>query len=159
MARPALAATRALQVIDLFVLNPKERFNLSEVSKRTGINTASAHALLTAMVQRGYVQRHERKTYALGPALVAAGTIALAQLDGLRIAREELDGLSNELNLEGVVSTVAGDQLLVVDTSAFASAYGAVHSIGQRMPMAPPVGSTFMAWATPEEVEIGRAHV
>src|SRR5258708_37627648 len=74
MPRPALSGDRALQVIDVLVAHPTQRFTLTELSRRTAINPASAHALLAVMLRAGYVQRHpEHKTYTLGPALVAAG--------------------------------------------------------------------------------------
>ena len=154
MTRPALAAARALQVIDLFVTHPDAHFNLTEISRRTGINSASAHALLNVMLRSGYLQRHpERKTYALGPSLVVAGTAALRHLDGIRAAQQEIDGLSEAVALEVVITTVAGDDILVVAKSTYSSPYGASISAGQRLTMAPPIGSVFLAWSSSAEVE------
>ena len=56
MPRPALSADRALQVIDVLVAHPTQRFTLTELSRRTSINPASAHALLAVMLRAGYVQ-------------------------------------------------------------------------------------------------------
>jgi DNA-binding IclR family transcriptional regulator len=154
MSRPALAADRALQVIDLLALHPTERFNLTEISHRTGINSASAHALLSAMLRSGYLQRHPtHKTYTLGPAIVAAGTAALEQLPGIRAAQEALAGLSDDLQLEALVTTVTADEIIVVGAAPHASAYGAAMALGQRLPLAPPLGSIFVAWSDAARVE------
>jgi DNA-binding IclR family transcriptional regulator len=161
MPRPALAADRAVQVIELLSLHPTERFNLTEIARRTGINSASAHALLSVLLQSGYVQRHPaHKTYALGPALVAAGNSALEQLPGIRAAQDEIDELSRELQLEALVTTMTDREIIVVGRAPHASAYGAAMIVGQRIAVAPPLGTVFVAWSNPARVKwwLGRAH-
>jgi DNA-binding IclR family transcriptional regulator len=154
VARPALAADRALQVIDLLVAHPTEWFTLAEVSRRTEINGASAHALLTVLSRAGYLQRHPtRKTYALGPALVASGTAALDQLPCVRAGQEEIGGLSRELGLEVVLTSPTDDEIIVVGTAGHPSEFGTVLQVGQRLPLSPPLGSVFLAWSAPQRVE------
>jgi DNA-binding IclR family transcriptional regulator len=154
MSRPALAADRAIQVIDLLTLHPTERFNLTEITQRTGVNPASAHALMAVLLHAGYVQRHPtHKTYALGPALVAASAAALEQLPGIRAAQAEIGELSRELELEAVVTVATEDEIIVVGRALHASAYGSVLAVGQRLPLAPPFGSVFLAWSASAEIE------
>src|SRR6266545_3065441 len=138
MSRPALAADRAIQVIDLLTLHPTERFNLTEITQRTGVNPASAHALMAVLLRAGYVQRHPtHKTYALGPALVAASAAALEQLPGIRAAQAEIGELSRELELEAVVTVATEDEIIVVGRALHAS----------------PFGSVFLAWSASAEIE------
>jgi DNA-binding IclR family transcriptional regulator len=154
MARPALAADRALQVIDLLVAHPSEWFTLAEIARRTDINPASAHALLTVLSRSGYLQRHPaRKTYALGPALVASGAAALDQLPSIRAGQAEIAGLSDELGLEVVLTSPTEEEIIVVGTAGHASEFGSVLQVGQRLPLSPPLGSVFLAWSSPEQVE------
>jgi DNA-binding IclR family transcriptional regulator len=153
MPRPALSADRALQVIDVLVAHPTQRFTLTELSRRTAINPASAHALLAVMLRAGYVQRHpEHKTYTLGPALVAAGEIALEQLPALGIARDRLSSLSDELQLEVVLTSPTEEEIIFVARAGRASAYGLVLLVGQRVPLMPPLGSVFLAWSSEAKV-------
>ena len=154
MARPALAADRAIRVIDLLAAHPTERFTLSEIGRRTGINPASAHALLTVLMDGGFVQRHPRhKTYALGPAAVAAGIAALEQLPGIRQAQREIEDLSRELDLEVVLTSPTEEGILVVGRADHASAYGTALQVGQRLPFAPPLGTVFLAWSDRDRVD------
>jgi DNA-binding IclR family transcriptional regulator len=153
MPRPALSADRALQVIDVLVAHPTQRFTLTELSRRTSINPASAHALLAVMLRAGYVQRHpDHKTYSLGPALVAAGETALEQLPALRLGRDRLVSLSRELELEVVLTSPTDEEIIFVARAGRASAYGLVLQVGQRVPLQPPLGSVFLAWSTDDKV-------
>ena len=153
MPRPALSADRALQVIDVLVAHPTQRFTLTELSRRTSINPASAHALLAVMLRAGYVQRHpEHKTYTLGPALVAAGETALEQLPALRLARDRLASLSDELELEVMLTSPTDEEIIFVARAGRASAYGLVLQVGQRVPLHPPLGLVFLAWASDEKI-------
>jgi DNA-binding IclR family transcriptional regulator len=154
MSRPALAADRALQVIDLMVAHPTESFTLAEITRRTGINPASAHALTAVMLRSGYLQRHPtQKTYSLGPALVASGAAALDQLPAIRAAQAEIGLLSDELRLEVTLTAPTDEEIIVVGAAGDASEFGSVLQIGQRLPLSPPLGSVFLAWSTPDRVE------
>jgi DNA-binding IclR family transcriptional regulator len=153
MPRPALSADRALQVIDVLVAHPTQRFTLTELSRRTTINPASAHALLAVMLRAGYVQRHpDHKTYSLGPALVAAGETALEQLAALRLGRDRLVSLSRELELEVLLTSPTDEEIIFVARAGRASAYGLVLQVGQRVPLQPPLGSVFLAWSADDQV-------
>ena len=57
MSRPALAATRAISILDFLAAHPDDAFTLSDLAARLGINVASAHALLTVLVEAGYLGR------------------------------------------------------------------------------------------------------
>jgi DNA-binding IclR family transcriptional regulator len=154
VSRPALAADRALQVIDLLVAHPTESFSLAEITRRTGINPASAHALTAVMLKSGYLQRHPtQKTYALGPAMVASGAAALDQLPAIRAAQAEIGGLSADLQLEVVLTAPTDDEIIVVGAAGDASEYGSVLQIGQRLPLSPPLGTVFLAWSPPARIE------
>ncbi len=153
MARPALAADRAIRVIDLLAAHPTERFSLSEIGRRTGINPASTHALLTVLLQGGFVQRHPRhKTFALGPAAVAAGIAALEQLPGIRQGQRDIEELSRELDLEVVLTSPTEEGILVVGRASHTSAFGSALHVGQRLPFAPPLGTVFLAWSDDDAV-------
>jgi len=160
MARPALAASRSADIIDFLARFPGRGFTLSEIVKGTQINLASCHAVLNALAERGYVTRCPRqKSFRLGPALFAAGTVALASQPLLARAKAAAEGLRDELGIPSLVSTVIGDEILGVVACDTADGSSAGPNVGERMPLVPPVGASFLAWSGESEIEawLGRA--
>ncbi len=148
MARPALAATRALAVLNFLAGHPTEDFTLSDLARRLGINVASAHAILAVLVDGGYVVRHPRlRTYALGPAVVALGDAALERHGAIDLARDAARSLAASTGLEVAVTAPAGDDIVFLARAGDHSAHGVPVHVGQRVPLVPPLGSVFMAWS------------
>ncbi|MFC5751417.1 IclR family transcriptional regulator [Actinomadura rugatobispora] len=162
MARPAPAAARALQIIDLLVTHRGEQFTISDIARRTGIGLGSTHAVLAVLEETGYLSRHPvRRTYGLGPALVSAGMAALEQHPAIRVAAEQITKLAAELDADVVVTAATPAEIVFVVVGGTGSRYGPGFREGERVPLVPPLGLVFMAWADPGEVEawLGRAPV
>lgn len=160
MARPAPAAARALKIIDLLVSQPSEQFTISDIARRTETSLGSTHAVLAVLEETGYLTRHPtRKTYGLGPAMITAGMVALEQHPAVRVAVERISDLANELGADVVVTAATPVEIVFVAVGETASRYGPGLREGDRVPLAPPLGLVFMAWAPPQEVDawIGRA--
>jgi len=142
-----------MAVLDFLAAHPGESFTLSELARRLDLNKATAHALLNSLTAAGYLLRHPaRMTYTLGPALIALGAAAQQQFEAADFAREEMRSLSDELGLECLATTAVGDDMLIVARAGAPRALGTVQP-GQRLPLTPPLGSVFMAWAADDEVE------
>jgi len=147
MARPALAATRAIAVLNFLAAHPTEEFTLSDLAARLDINVASAHGLLGVLTDAGYVVRHPRlRTYALGPSVVALGSAALERHAAIDHARDEARRLSEELDLEVAVTALAGDEIVFLARAGEHRARGIAVHVGQRVPLVPPLGAVFVAW-------------
>lgn len=147
MSRPALAATRAVAVLNFLAAHAAEEFTLSNLAARLDINLASAHALLTVLTDAGYVTRHQRlRTYSLGPSVVALGNAALERHPFIDAALEEARRLSEELGLGVAVTALAGDDILFLERVGEHRARDIGVYVGQRVPMQPPVGAVFVAW-------------
>jgi DNA-binding IclR family transcriptional regulator len=154
MSRPALAATRGVEILNFLAAHPHERFTLSELARRVDVNVASTHAVLGALGDAGYVVRDARsRRYGLGPALVAVGTAALEQHPAIDIARDEIRRLAEELDLELLVTARAGDEVVCVAHAGRHQPHGAPLRVGQRVPLVPPLGSVFLAWSSSGEVD------
>lgn len=83
------------------------------------------------------------------PASLAAWESDLAlQLRSADLARPEMEAVADELGVECVASTVAGDQMVLIATASTARSRDVPISMGQRIPFAPPLGTVFVAWAT-----------
>lgn len=151
MSRPALAATRAVAVLNFLAAHPAESFTLSDLSGRLGINVASVHALLGVLNDAGYVVRHPRlRTYTLGPSVVALGSAALECHAVIDQARDAARELARELKLEVAVTAPAGDEIVFLARAGEEQARGIPVHVGQRVPLVPPLGSVFVAWGEPE---------
>ena len=158
MSRPALAATRAIAVLNFLAAHPTDAFTLSDIAERLEINLASAHALLSVLVESGYASRHPRlRTFTLGPSVVALGSAALERHPAIDLARDAARDLSAELDLEVAVTAAAGDDIVFLARAGAHRARGIAVHVGQRVPLVPPLGAVFMAWSGDERVAAWRA--
>lgn len=154
MARPALAASRAMDILNFLAASPTEAFSLSELVQHLGLNFASCHAVLSAMTKEGFLERHPKhKTYSLGPALVAIGHAALESHPAIDVARDAARELAQQLDLEVLVTARIGGDLIAIARAGRYVAPNASLRVGQRVPMIPPLGAPFMAWAPRDQVE------
>jgi len=153
MARPALAATRAMEVLRFLAAHPTDSFTLTELSEHLGINGASIHAVLQALVQAGTLCRHPvHRTYGLGPAVIALGHAALERHRAVDRARDEMRRLGQELDLELLATVVVGEEMLAVARAGPHQPAPTTLRMGQRVPLVPPLGLVFLAWAEEPEV-------
>ena len=148
MSRPALAASRAIDILNFMAAHPTEAFSLSELVEHLQVNFASCHAILTVLTKDGFLERHPKhRTYSLGPALVAIGHAALESHPAIDIARDEARELAQQLDLEVLLTARTGTDLIALARAGRQVAPNAALPVGQRMPLVPPLGAPFMAWA------------
>jgi DNA-binding IclR family transcriptional regulator len=152
--RPAPGAERVVAVLNFLTAHPDESFSLSEMARRLNLNKATCHALLMTLTDAGYLLRHPtRMTYMLGPSLVAIGSAAQGQFQAVDFAREEMRALAEETSLECIASTVVGQEIVILSRSGASLPFGTTVALGQRLPLVPPLGSVFMAWAEPDDID------
>jgi DNA-binding IclR family transcriptional regulator len=143
-----------MEVLDFLAAFPGRAFTLSEIARAAKINVASCHAVLNALVSRGYLSRSaNEKTYSLGPALVAIGHSALKSQPLILRAQDAARELSRELALPVMLTSLVGDEILAVDCVKSPSGKSPSMRVGQRMPLVPPVGSSFLAWSSETAIE------
>src|SRR5947209_3272508 len=115
MARRAPAVERSIAVLNFLAAHPGERYTLSEIARHVSLNKATLHALLAALTGGGYLVRDgEKKTYGLGPSLIALGNSALATLPAADFAVPEMKALSDELGLDCVASAAIHDEIVIL---------------------------------------------
>jgi DNA-binding IclR family transcriptional regulator len=152
----APAVTRTVALLDFLATRPGEAFSLSELARRLGLQKSTVHAVVTTLAAAGYLARHPvEKTYALGPALVTVGNAAAARprVDPTEHARVEMRAVSDELGVQCVAAVVVGADLLVVAHTGTREPLRERLDIGQRMPLAPPLGTVFVAWRARAEID------
>ena len=150
VARPALAATRALDIVSFLTEHPNDAFTMAQLTRALRLNQGSAHAVLTTMTEQGFLTRHpEHRTFRLGPALVAVGEAATRANPIIAVAREELQALSDDLALPALASMRTGSELRVVVRVGPHVANGPARRVGQHYPLVPPIGTVLTAWSPP----------
>jgi DNA-binding IclR family transcriptional regulator len=154
LARPALSASRSLDVIDLLAAFPGRSFSLSEIAGATEINIASCHAILLALLERGYLARGSRqKTYSLGPTLAAVGESAIKAQPLIASSKAAARRLFNDLQIPVLLSGLSGNEVLGIVSIADATGRGPGLNAGQRVPLIPPAGAPFLAWSSDDAKE------
>ncbi len=152
--------SRALAVIDLLAADPEREHNLAQIVAALGVSKATCHAIVTTMVERGYLVRAARsKGYTLGPAVIAAGSAAERANPAVHAAREVVPALARELGVECVASVLDPAFIVVVEwapgppgtdgrTAGGRNGPRPTWSHpGQRIPLVPPFGAVQMAWS------------
>ena len=154
MARRSPAVDRAVAVLNHLAAAPRQRFTLSELARDLDLNKATAHALLATLVDVGYLVRHDDdKSYALGPALIALGNAALQSYPAATLAQEPMDRLAQELDLSVVASAGIGSEIVILASAGTPRPLGINVQPGLRMPLVPPLGTVFVAWSGPREID------
>ena len=140
MVKPALAANRAVVVLDFLALHPGRAFSLKELSTACGVNGASLLAVVTALVDGGYLLRHpNHKTYTIGPGVVSLAHAALVQHPTIDAARRELPMLADDLEAHCSASVRMGDTLVAVAMAGSARRAATWTQPGMRLPFSAPV--------------------
>jgi DNA-binding IclR family transcriptional regulator len=154
MARRAPAVERSIAVLNFLAARPDERFTLSEIARSTDLNKATLHAILAALTEAGFVLREEeKKTYGLGPALVALGGAAVEANPAVQLALPHMEAMSNELGLDCVASAAIEDQIVILTSASSRRPFGIEVEPGQRLPLAPPLGTVFIAWSSQADID------
>jgi DNA-binding IclR family transcriptional regulator len=144
---------RCVQVINFLTLHPTESFTLSELSQRLGINLGSAHRILKALSEAGYLTRHPRhRTYALGAALVAVGQAALERHRVVEAAQREMQVIAEDLEVQCVAVAVLGDVIQVLARAGRPRVGRRAARVGHRLPSLPTLGPHW-AWVPDEQLE------
>jgi DNA-binding IclR family transcriptional regulator len=146
---------RVVTVIDFLASRPDQSFGLSELARALGMSKATAHGVCTTLTESGWLLRHPvDKTYTLGPALIAAGHAAGArQLDLVDHARPVMEALAAQLAAQVVASSTVGDEMVLLATAGRPGPMWLAFTVGQLVPLAPPLGTVFLAWAGADAVE------
>jgi DNA-binding IclR family transcriptional regulator len=141
-------------VVELFVVNPGRRFNLSQIVEELRLSISTVHSILTTLVARGWlVRRASDKTYALGPRLAAAGRASRGAIVGLREIESAVDRISVELGAVCSASIVDGDELVILAQSSPPGAADPAVRVGQRVPFGAPFGASFVAWGDADQID------
>ncbi|MGV9670010.1 MarR family transcriptional regulator [Gordonia sp. NPDC003504] len=125
---------------------------LADIVRRTRHSRATAHAVVSELAARGWVNRSGDGHFTVGPAL---GDLAMsiAHADPVsRFARPVLEDLAAELAMDCFVARRTGGEVTIVESvsTTAPSRHHEWPATGATMPLRPPVCREFVAWETPE---------
>lgn len=123
---------------------------MSEVARALDISKATCHGLITTLTARGYLRRDaSRPTYSLGPALIPLGSVARRVVPGVSVAEREIGDVAARFGVECNVSVASADELIVLAHAGVPAPGSITAAEGSRVPLKPPIGAVFFAWADP----------
>jgi len=135
MSRSSPGVRRVAAILNFIADHPGQAFALTDLVRALKLSRATCHALLTGLVDVGYLYRTSDKTYVLGPALAAIGRTAAQHFSPLQIAQPEMRALADEFDVVCGAYFQEGDTLHLRDRAASASHVGYPVPMGLRMNM------------------------
>ncbi|MFE3224394.1 IclR family transcriptional regulator [Nocardia sp. NPDC059228] len=137
---------RVVQILNLLADAPRERLTLTQVAAALGLNKPTCLGILTALTEAEFVTRDDAKSYGLGPALLRLGSAAESGLANLDLVRPIVAELHDRLGVSCVLSTIHDGQIVILDRLGAAMAGDRRDLVGERLPLAPPLGLVNIAW-------------
>jgi DNA-binding IclR family transcriptional regulator len=153
MARSSPGVLRVASILNFIADHPDQAFTLTDLVKALKLSRATCHALLTGLVEVGYLYRASDKNYILGPALASIGRVAAQRTSPLQVAQPEMRALADEFDTICACFFRDGDDIVVRDRAASVSHVGWSVPVGTRLKLRPPFAAIFYAWAPRAEAE------
>ncbi|WP_436776968.1 IclR family transcriptional regulator [Yinghuangia sp. YIM S09857] len=148
MARPSPQTERLVSLVDAIAARPDEGLTLSEIARHLAVAPATCHPMLVSLAELGWLVRHPvRRTYRLGPALIAVGRAAARGLGVVDLARPGMRSLRDELGLTCIALTPGEFHVTVAEVERGPSEHGPHVRVGDQIPIAPPLGVGYVSWA------------
>jgi DNA-binding IclR family transcriptional regulator len=153
MTRSSPGVRRIVAILDFFADHPGQSFTLTDLVRALKLSRATCHALLTGLVEAGYLYRTQDKSYVIGPRLASIGRIAQEHLSPLQVAQPEMRALADEF--DAICSAIfrEGDECVVRARAAAISHLGWSSPQGARMLLRAPFSAVYYAWSPKAEAD------
>lgn len=145
---------RPLKVLNFLAAHATESFSLAEIARFLELSKGSAHRVMTALTDAGFVTRHPRhKTFTLGVTMVAIGQAALERYPGIEIARREMARLRERLGIGLGATAIVNDEYLLLAREGLPRTQDGLAIVGERRRLVPSIGIGQIAWRSAADVE------
>lgn len=153
MPRPSPQTDRVITTINLLA-STDGGATLTQIAQAVGQDPSTCQHMLAALTASGFLVREPSdRRYHLGPALVAAGQVALRRYPLLAAARPEMEALSRRFEVPCYAFAPDGDHARLVHVTAERGAPNMAVRTGETVPLAPPLGALFVAWGGEAVIE------
>ncbi len=150
MTRSSPGVRRIAAILNFMASHPGQAFALSDIVRALKLSRATCHALLTGLVEVGYLYRASDKTYVLGQALTAIGRAAAEHSSPLQVAKPEMRRLADQFDVVCGAYFLEGDVLHLRDRATSLSHVAYPVPLGTRMPLRSAQAPAFFANAPHE---------
>jgi DNA-binding IclR family transcriptional regulator len=151
--RPSPQTDRLVSLVDAIAERPEEGLTLSEIARHLAVTPATCHPMLASLTSLGWLIRHPtRRTYRLGPALVAVGRAAARGLGVLDIARPVMRRLRDDTELTCLAMTPGEYHVAIAEIVRAPGPELHRINIGAQAPITPPLGIGYVPWADEQTV-------
>jgi DNA-binding IclR family transcriptional regulator len=158
MSRSSPGVWRVAAILNFIADHPGQAFALTDLVRALKLSRATCHALLTGLVEVGYLYRTSDKTYVLGPALTAIGRTAAEHFSPLQVAKPEMRELADRYDVVCGAYFLEGDMMQLRDRAASASHVAYPVPLGIRMKLRSTQAVIYYAWSQSEaEAWLARA--
>lgn len=147
MSRSSPGVRRVAAILNFIADHPGQAFALTDLVRALKLSRATCHALLTGLVDVGYLYRTSDKTYVLGPALAAIGRTAAQHFSPLQVAQPEMRSLADEFDVVCGAYFLEGNMMHLRDRAASLSHVGYPVPLGIRMKLRSPQAVIYFAWS------------
>lgn len=133
--------------------HPGQSFALTDLVRALKLSRATCHALLTGLVEVGYLYRTSDKSYVLGPALAQICRAVTDHFSPLQVAQPEMRTLADDFDVVCTAFFLEDNVIHVRERAASVSHVGVSVPLGTRIKLRPSSAPIFYAWSPREEVE------
>jgi DNA-binding IclR family transcriptional regulator len=131
-----------------------EGLTLTELAEELGESQSTMVHVLAALTSAGYLVREQSdRRYHLGPALVEPGRVAADRYPGLAIARHHMSRLSQDFESPCYAFVRDRRWARLVHYTWDPRHPVPPMKIGELIPLVPPLGAVFMAWAPAVQID------
>jgi DNA-binding IclR family transcriptional regulator len=150
MSRSSPGVQRVAAILNFIADHPGQAFALTDLVRALKLSRATCHALLTGLVDVGYLYRTSDKTYVLGPALAAIGRTAADQFSPLKVAQPEMRTIADQYDVVCGAYFLEGDTMHLRERAASVSHVGYPVQLGTRMALRSALAPAFLSWSARE---------
>ncbi len=137
---------RVVGILNLLAATPRARLTLTQIAAALDLNKPTCLGILTALADANFTTRDEAKTYGLGPALIRLGSAAESGLANLDLVRPFLADLHDSIGVSCILTAVHDNHIVILDKRGPAAKGDRRDLVGERFPLAPPLGLVNVAW-------------
>lgn len=156
MARRSPQTERLVEIVEILAAAPQREYRLTELARLVGLDAATCHPMLTELTRVGWlIKDRSRKTYRLGPRLVAVGTAAQAALPIASYAQPGMHQLSQDTGLPACLFVPSSNDLVIAELTYPEGVHAQQLPLqpGDHIEFGPPLGTVMMAWANQYAVD------
>lgn len=147
MSRSSPGVRRVAAILNFIADHPGQAFALTDLVRALKLSRATCHALLTGLVEVGYLYRTSDKTYVLGPALAAIGRTAADHFSPLQVAQPEMRAIADEFDVLCGAYFLEDSQVRLRDRAASLSHVGYPIPLGTRFNLHVSLAPVFYGWS------------